>query len=55
MFYCAVLCVLFVFCNHLDGEERELVALLCLPTWCLVTFIVLWAVGYSAPCEFGIS
>ena len=26
----------FLYCNHLDGEERELVALLNLSSWCLV-------------------
>ena len=30
----------FLFCNHLDGEERELAALLSLSSWCLV--IVVW-------------
>ena len=29
-----------MFCNHLDGEERELAALLSLSSWCLV--IVVW-------------
>ena len=24
------------YCNHLDGEERELIALLNLSSWCLV-------------------
>ena len=28
----------FKFCNHLDGEERELVALLNLSSWYLVMF-----------------
>ena len=35
-FCCAVLCALSI-----DGE-RELVALLCLSCWCLVTVNVLW-------------
>ena len=30
----------FLFCNHLDGEEKELAALLSLSSWCLV--IVVW-------------
>ena len=30
----------FLFCNHLDGKERELVALLSLSSWCLV--VVVW-------------
>ena len=30
----------FLFYNHLDGEERELAALLSLSSWCLV--IVVW-------------
>ena len=36
MFCCAVLCVLFSFAIILMGK-RELVALLCLSSWCLVT------------------
>ena len=30
----------FLFCDHLDGEERELAALLSLSSWCLV--IAVW-------------
>ena len=44
------------YCNHLDGEEREFVALLSLSSWCLV--IVVWflrAMGLSAVCDRGIS
>ena len=55
--YYAVLAVLL--CNHLGGEERELVALLCLSSWCLATVIVLQtlpggAVGWSAVYDCGI-
>ena len=42
MFCCAVLCVLSSFAIILIGEERELVALLCLSSQCLMTVIVLW-------------
>ena len=45
MFYvllCITLCP-FLFCNHLDGEERELVALLGLSSWCFVIVVsVVW-------------
>ena len=37
--YFVTLCP-FLFYNHLDGEERELAALLSLSSWCLV--IVVW-------------
>ena len=37
--YFVTLCQ-FLFCNHLDGEERELAALLSLSSWCRV--IVVW-------------
>ena len=37
--YFVTLCP-FLFCNHLDGEERELAALLSLSSRCLV--IVVW-------------
>ena len=37
--YFVTLCPL-LFCDHLDGEERELAALLSLSSWCLV--IVVW-------------
>ena len=37
--YFVTLCP-FLFCNNLDGEERELAALLILSSWCLV--IVVW-------------
>ena len=37
--YFVTLCP-FLFCNHLDGEERELAALLSLSSWCRV--IVVW-------------
>ena len=37
--YFVTLCP-FLFCDHLDGEERELAALLSLSSWCLV--IVVW-------------
>ena len=30
----------FLFCDHLDGEEKELAALLSLSSWCLM--IVVW-------------
>ena len=42
MFYlllCVTLCP-FLFCNHLDGEERAQAALHCLSSWYLV--IVVW-------------
>ena len=39
-----------MFCDHLDGEERELSALLSLSSWCLV--IPLSAMGLSAVCDF---
>ena len=35
----------FLFCDHLDGEERELAALLSLSSWCLS------AMGLSAVCD----
>ena len=40
IFGCALLYVHSDFCNHLDGEERELVALLSLSSWCHV--IAVW-------------
>ena len=39
----AVLSVLFSFAIIFMGK-RELVALLCLPSWCLVAVIVMWLV-----------
>ena len=36
MFCCTLLYVHSSICNHIDGEERELVALLDLSPWCLV-------------------
>ena len=39
----------FSFWDHLDGEERELSALLSLSSWCLV--IPLIAMGWSAVCD----
>ena len=45
MFSFTLLCVLFSLslrCNHLVGEERELVALFCLSSLFLVVVIVLW-------------
>ena len=38
MFYVLLYVTLcpFSYCNHLDGEERELIALLNLSSWCLV-------------------
>ena len=43
----------FLFCNHLDGEERELAALLSLSSWCLVIAVAipLSAIGLSAVCD----
>ena len=41
MSFCAVLCVLSRFAIILIGK-RELAALLCLSSWCLVIVIVLW-------------
>ena len=53
--YFVTLCP-FLFYNHLDGEERELAALLSLSSWCLM--IVVWlflsvagAMGLSAVCD----
>ena len=48
--YCSMLslCPILV-CNHLNGEERELAALLCLSSLCLVIvvwlFLSLWCHG----------
>ena len=41
-FNCSIFCYFcpFLFCDHLDGKERELAALLSLSSWCLV--IVVW-------------
>ena len=41
MFYCVVFCVLSSFAIILT-RQRELVDLLCLSSWCLVTVIALW-------------
>ena len=41
IFVCINLCVLSRFAIILT-RKRELVALLCLSLWCLVTFYVLW-------------
>ena len=38
---CITLCT-FYFCNHIDEEERERVALLLLPSGYLATVHVLW-------------
>ena len=51
--YFVTLCP-FLFCDHLDGEERELAALLSLSSSCLV--IVVWLFlsvpsGLSAVCD----
>ena len=48
--------VSFLVCNHLEWE-KELVALLCLSPWCLLSVIVLFggAVGWSAVCDCVIS
>ena len=42
MFYVLLYVTLcpFKFCSHLDGEERELVVLLGLSSWCLL--VVMW-------------
>ena len=37
--YFVTLCP-FLFCDHLDGEEREMAAMLSLSSWCLV--VVVW-------------
>ena len=66
--YCGVLCLLHVCCallllcvfssfEMILMGKRKLFDLLCLSSWCLVAFIVLWlflAVGWSAVCECGI-
>ena len=43
--YFVTLCP-FLFCDHLDGEEKELVALLSLSSWCLVI-----ECGFSSQCH----
>ena len=43
MLCCALLCVLSSFAIILIGE-RELVAVLCLSSWCFVVCIVLWLI-----------
>ena len=52
MFRCVLFCVHSSFAIMLMGK-RELVALLCLSSWCLV--IVVWLMGLSAVCDCGIS
>ena len=44
---CSMFCCPFYYCNHLGGEERELVALLCFSSWCLL--IVVW-LFLTMPC-----
>ena len=39
--YFVTLCP-FLFCNHLDGKETELVALLSLSFWCFVIVVLLF-------------
>ena len=39
--YFVTLCP-FLFCNHFDGEESELAALLSLSSWCLVIVVGLF-------------
>ena len=48
--HCFVSFLVLQIYNHLDGRERELVALLCLSFWCLV--IVLFC-GSSSQCPAG--
>ena len=52
MFCCMLIYVYFSFAIILIGK-RELVALLCLSSWCLV--VVVWLFGLSAVCDCGIS
>ena len=52
MFCCTLLCVLSSFTIIFMGK-RELVALLCLSSWCLVA-LPRGAVGWSAVCDCGI-
>ena len=52
MFCCALLCVHSCFAVVFLGK-RELIALLSLSCWCLV--IVVWVIGLSTDCDFGIS
>ena len=52
MFCCALLCVHSYYAVVFVGK-RELIALLSLSCWCLV--IVVWAMGLSTDCDFGIS
>ena len=39
--FCALLCVLSSFAISLKGE-KELGALICLSSWCLVNIVFLW-------------
>ena len=54
MFCCALLCVHSSFAIISMGK-RELVALLCLSSWCLVIVLWLFLKGLSAVCDCGIS
>ena len=56
MFCCAILCVHSSFAIILMGK-RELVALFCLSSWCLVIVVAFPhdAAGLSAVCDCGIS
>ena len=51
---CALLCVLSSFAIILMGK-RELFALLCLSSWCLLVALPHGAVGWSAVCDCDIS
>ena len=54
IFCCALLCVLSSFAIILMGK-RELVALLCLSSWCLAVDFPHFTMSWSAVCDCGIS
>ena len=54
MFCCVLLCVHSGFAIILIGK-RELVALLCVSSWCLAIVVWLDATNLSAVCDCGIS
>ena len=41
MFCCVFLCVQYLFCNHLDGEEGAgcIALFVCLFSWCFVSVV----------------
>ena len=52
---CSIFCYIcpFLFCDHHEGEKREMDALLSLSSWCLM--LSLSAMGLSAVCDCDIS